>query len=117
MILVVYLLEKNVGKSLVLKHLEDKYPENVFVLNLRTNPNILKCLMQRIQDRSKVMENPQIRSKLKSVIYDRIEPDGDGELFDVLDGLVQGLNTDKDVVTLITDEANIAFTITPPKER
>ena len=70
---------KSTGKSLIVKYLQDQYKEKVFVVNLRQNLNMLKGLIDTLENH---------------------------------ESLVTQLTAKFGAITLIIDEANLAFNIT-----
>lgn len=122
---------KSTGKSLVLKKLQEESPDKVFVINLRLNPNILTGLVKTLRDRQQwdmqekakeilvrvvtsfaMQSNPLVSLVVK---LDEVQkyfnvpharPDSEA-LPALINDLVKGLGE----ITLVIDEANIAFTI------
>ena len=124
---------KNTGKSLVLNHIEKKYPERIFKLNLRRNSDMLTELIRTARGREKLDKNEETKTKFLKVgskIVKRLllnytplteedlerdlntvlnKPDpGSKTLSAVIEDLVENLGP----ITLVIDEANIALTIT-----
>ena len=123
---------KSTGKSLILRNLEQDHMEKVFVVNLRLHgPDILEGLRNVLQERksyfSKSVEKtkgvvvPAVGAAMPSVgaamplvskVIEELLKDDDPAtktLSVLVNGLIKGLGNN---VTLIIDEANIAFTIT-----
>ena len=122
---------KSTGKSLVLKKLQDKSPGKVFVVNLRLNPNILTGLVSTLRDRQQWDMQEKAKEILVRVVTsfamrsnplasNMIKPDEVQRFLDIayarpdsealpalINDLVKGLGE----ITLVIDEANIAFTI------
>ena len=121
---------KSTGKSLILRNLEQDHMEKVFVVNLRVHgPDILEGLRNVLQERksyfSKSVEKMKgvvvpavgaampfgIGGVVSKVIEELLKDDDPATktLSVLVNGLIKGLGNN---VTLIIDEANIAFTIT-----
>jgi hypothetical protein len=122
---------KSTGKSLVLKKLQEGSPDKVFVVNLRLNPNILTGLVKTLRDRQQWDMQEKAKEILVRVVTsfamrsnplasNMIKPDEVQRFLDIayarpdsealpalINDLVKGLGE----VTLVIDEANIAFTI------
>jgi len=127
---------KSTGKSLILRNLEQDHMEKVFVVNLRLHgPDILEGLRNVLQERksyfSKSVEKmksvvvPAVGAAMPSVgaamplgiggvvskVIEELLKDDDPAtktLSVLVNGLIKGLGNN---VTLIIDEANIAFNI------
>jgi archaellum biogenesis ATPase FlaH len=116
---------KSTGKSLVLRHFEKKNLTNVFIVNLRGTEkgDILKELLRVLTNRKSYYtelvdsaKNPTVLA-LKIAGYSEILADfekilGNEESVESLPSLIMELVKHRGKVTLIIDEANIAFTIT-----
>ena len=127
---------KSTGKSLILRNLEQDHMEKVFVVNLRLHgPDILEGLRNVLQERKSYFSKSV--EKMKSVVFPAVGaampsvgaamPLGIGGVVSkvieellkdddpatktlsvLVNGLIKGLGNN---VTLIIDEANIAFNI------
>ena len=116
---------KSTGKSLVLRHFEKKNLTNVFIVNLRGTEkgDILKELLRVLTKRKSYYTGLVDQAKKKAVLalilvgYSEILADfekilGNEEAVESLPSLITELVKHRGKVTLIIDEANIAFTIT-----
>ena len=123
---------KSTGKSLVLRHFEKKNLSNVFIVNLRGTEkvDILKELLRVLTKRKS--HYTDLVNKSKSILaiifvglfnrngsgsYSEILADfekilGNEEAVESLPSLITELVKHRGKITLIIDEANIAFTIT-----
>ena len=122
---------KSTGKSLVLKKLQEGSPDKVFVVNLRLNPNILTGLVKTLRDRQQWDMQEKAKEILVRVVTSFamqsnplvslvVKPDEVQKYFNVpharpdseaLPALINDLVSGLGEVTLVIDEANIAFTI------
>jgi len=122
---------KSTGKSLVLKKLQEESPGKVFVVNLRLNPNILTGLVKTLRDRQQWDMQEKAKEILVRVVTSFamqsnplvslvVKPDEVQKYFNVpharpdseaLPALINDLVSGLGEVTLVIDEANIAFTI------
>ena len=115
---------KSTGKSLILRNLEQDHMEKVFVVNLRLHgPDILLGLRNVLQERKSYFSKSVEKMKgvvvpavgaampLVSKVIEELLKDDDPAtktLSVLVNGLIKGLGNN---VTLIIDEANIAFNI------
>jgi KaiC/GvpD/RAD55 family RecA-like ATPase len=123
---------KSTGKSLVLRHFEKKNLTNVFVVDLRETEkgDILKELLRVLTNRKSfyidlVNKSKSILTLIFLGLFYRNGPESYSEIFadfekilgneeavESLPSLITELVKHRGKVTLIIDEANIAFTIT-----
>jgi hypothetical protein len=113
---------KSTGKSLVLRHFEEKNLTNVFIVNLRGTEkgDILKELLRVLTKRKSYYT--YLVNKSKSILaliltYSEILADfekilGNEGAVESLPSLIMELVKHRGKVTIIIDEANIAFNIT-----
>lgn len=120
---------KNTGKSLVLNHLEGDYLNKMFILDLRGNPNMLQGLLDALKER----DPPSPASKANEAAAAAAVRKCDINFSDFLENLKVNygknftlenvinelLNYIGDVITIVIDEANIAFTpiVAPDNEK
>jgi hypothetical protein len=115
----------SIGKSLVLSDLQQRHPDKVFLVNLRLNSSILKGLLLNLQDKWKeqhysnelmakilpltlhnfpVMKECEIQNSIDFLFSQKSDPI-------VTTELINNIANNLPPITLIIDEANIAFTI------
>jgi hypothetical protein len=95
---------KSTGKSFFLNQLESKYPENVFIINMRSYKNIVPGLIDVIKRRQKLKTIPD---EFKRQLGKFLEAQGnDFSIMEALDRLLKYVKK----VTIIIDEANLAMT-------
>lgn len=120
---------KSTGKSLVGKKMKERFQEKVFIANLRDDPSILSCLFKELREyHLKYKSTPFGNAILKTVggmllqlspLKNIIAPDDFKSIFDAvqeqpsaLSTLLNDMATNLGGITVIVDEANLAFTIT-----
>jgi hypothetical protein len=120
---------KSTGKSLVVKKMKERFQEKVFIANLRDDPSILSCLFKELLEyHLKYKSTPFGNAILKTVggmllqlspVKKITAPDDFKSIFDAvqeqpsaLSTLLNDMATNLGGITVIVDEANLAFTIT-----
>lgn len=107
---------KNIGKSLVLRNMEKEYPSKVFVVDLRLNPDIPKGLLRVLWER----KNDPFSMKIARLFIANPEPMNSDmplfhgiycENFNLRNPVYEMMEKMKEKITLVIDEANIAFTL------
>eukprot|EP00596_Hydrurales_sp_CCMP1899_P003850 CAMPEP_0119037676 /NCGR_PEP_ID=MMETSP1177-20130426/6174_1 /TAXON_ID=2985 /ORGANISM="Ochromonas sp, Strain CCMP1899" /LENGTH=455 /DNA_ID=CAMNT_0006999277 /DNA_START=177 /DNA_END=1544 /DNA_ORIENTATION=- len=126
---------KTAGKSLLFRSLEKQFPMKVFMLNLQTKPNILKGLLSTLRKRQWADDDTQERIKKmilnasSAVIKEAIPEDfgvnaenienlfglaaGESDSIETLSNLIDELVAGLGEITLVIDEADVAFKISP----
>jgi hypothetical protein len=116
---------KNTGKSLVLSEIEKQYPNKVFKVNLREQLDILTGLVCTLRDRQNLNASDTIKVLLTNIVSTCLEKymneDDMQKILNIstknqatytsLSYLINELANNIGNVTLVIDEANLAFSI------
>lgn len=121
---------RSTGKSLVLHDIEKNHLDKIFIVNLRENPNILLGLVDVLKQRKDPKYDKFIKLFIKTLTWTFLKAAADkagvksaleasmkdwddaNEVIPTLQQLIlKLLETVPGVITIVIDEANIAFTL------